>query len=176
MIEDIKKFLETQNLHWTGDISKSTYQDFSPAKEKDFEELDIIDFLLKFGSQGYMAISIELDLKRFNILGETFDCGFDKYAGKNIANKELCVARDLSSDWVDFQLKNNTLLYASALRVACQKERNIIKMQYKSKEEDIDRQMKELYIKKVTLNNEKQQKIEAIEDLEKRAEDAWNTL
>ena len=81
MINEIKGFFKQNGLEWTGDISTYKTQDFHPAEEKDFNTLDIVDFLITFGDQGYMAIAVELDLIRFTIIGECVGVGFDKYAG-----------------------------------------------------------------------------------------------
>ena len=148
MINEIKKFLQTQNLNWTGEILTVANQDFRPAKEEDFKDLDIIEFLISFGKQGYMSISIEIDLANFRILGETFDCGFDKYAGKNPENKKLCKERDLSKEWVDFQFKNNSLLYSADLRVYCKKNKNILQRRYEEKEKSLNAKMKVLQLNK----------------------------
>ena len=175
MINEIKGFLKQNGLEWTGDISTYKNQDFKPAKEEDFKDLDIIHFLISFENEGYMAIGIELDLIRFTILGESIGVGFDKYAG-NEKNKKLFEERDLSKEWIDFQLKNNTLVYASLLRKCCEKERKIINTMYDGREERILNKIEELQRRTKELKLERNQKLEQINQLEQKAEEAENTL
>ena len=111
MLEEIKEFLNQNGLNWTGNISKSSNINFRKAAEEDFKTLEIADFLISFESDGYMAIAVELDLANFRILGETFDYAVDVYAGNNVYNKSLCEEKDLSQEWINFQLKKNGLLY-----------------------------------------------------------------
>ena len=122
MIESIKEFLKQQNLNWTGNISKG--MDFYPADEQDFKDLEIIEFLISFGADGMMALSVEIDCANFNILGIFNDYWFEKDASEKF--KELGKARDLSQEWINFQINKKGLLYAVKLRDYCLKNKKII--------------------------------------------------
>ena len=169
MINEIKEFLKQNGLNWSGEISTALNQDFYKAKEEDFKDVDIIDFLITFDNQEYMAISIELDLAKFTILGESVACGFDKYAGNNLKNKKLCEERDLSQDWVKFQLRKNGLIYATTLRSYCEKNKNRIERSYEEKEKILNAKIK-------VLQSNKAKSLKVYEDLETQADSVENML
>lgn len=158
MIERIKAFLKQIGLDWTGEISTMYDDDFRTAEDKDFKEKDIFYLLLSF-EEGNACLVVEIDLVSFCILGEFKDIYFDKYAGIEDKNKELMKQRDLSKEWVDFQLKNSPLVYRDALKKFCEKRKQTIEKHYQEKE-------RLLKAKLDNLQKNKEKSLKEYEDLE----------
>ena len=166
IVKDIKAFLKKNGLNWTGKMMAGIDQDFSYAPVGAFEHLQTVDLLISFGKDGEIALSAEIDLINFKILGESFDVPYSCYAGHNGENKKLCEERDLSKEWVEFQLKTNGLVYATALRCRCaQKKEETIK-QSEQRVKQLSRKIAYLQrsIEKVT--EYKQQHLNEIKSLE----------
>lgn len=168
MIERIKAFLKQNGLDWTGKISTMYDDDFRTAEDKDFKEKDIYNLLISF-EEGDACLSVEIDLVSFYVLGEFKDIYFDKYAGIEDKNKDLMKQRDLSKEWIDFQMKNNRLVYSVALKKYCEKRKAIIEKHYEEKE-------KLLIAKLNNLQKNKEKSLKEYEDLEALIENADNTL
>lgn len=168
MIERIKGFLEQNKLNWTGEIITMFDNDFRPAEDKDFKEKDIFNLLLSF-EEGNACLAVEIDLVSFYVLGEFHDLCFEKYAGNKEQNKELMQQRDLSKEWVEFQLKNSPLVYSTALKKYCEKRKAEIEKSYEKSEK----------LLKAKLNNlqmNKEQRLKEYDDLEALIENADKTL
>ncbi|MBR4998852.1 MAG: hypothetical protein IKY10_03130, partial [Clostridia bacterium] len=105
LVENIKEFLKAKGLNWTGDILTRRKKDFRPATAEDFKNLDVADYLIDFGEDGEIALSIEIDEITFKIYGETFDIGYEKYAGDNKEIKKIIKRfedKDFSKDFIKF--------------------------------------------------------------------------
>ena len=103
LVENIKEFLKAKGLNWTGDILTRRKKDFRPATAEDFKNLDVADYLIDFGEDGEIALSIEIDEITFKIYGETFDIGYEKYAGDNKEIKKIIKRfedKDFSKDFM----------------------------------------------------------------------------
>ena len=158
MIERIKAFLKQNGLDWTGDISTMYDDDFRPAEDKDFKEKDIYNLLLSF-EEGNACLLVEIDLVSFYVLGEFKDIYFDKYAGIEDKNKELMKQRDLSKEWIDFQMKNNGLVYITAVKKYCENRKAIIEKHYEEKEKLLKEKLN-------NLQKNREKSLKEYEDLE----------
>lgn len=176
-IQNIKKFLKLQSLNWTGEIILGKEKDFRPATLEDFSKLQDMDFRINFGTDGEVALSMEIDLINFKINGETFDIVYTCYAGDNEENKSLCEERDLSTEWVKYQLKQNGLVYNTMLRKKCEEEKLKIQEETKRKEKQLERKIKYLKrsIDKTKENSNREiTKLEYYENLAKEIELSTN--
>ena len=158
MIERIKAFFKQNGLNWTGDISTMYDDDFRPAEDKDFKEKDIYNLLLSF-EEGNACLLVEIDLVSFYVLGEFKDIYFDKYAGIEDKNKELMKQRDLSKEWIDFQMKNNGLVYITAVKKYCENRKAIIEKHYEEKEKLLKEKLN-------NLQKNREKSLKEYEDLE----------
>jgi hypothetical protein len=170
LIANIKKFLRTKGLNWNGQIIKGKEKEVRFAGERDFENCDITDMLLSFGSDGYMAITAEIDLTNFKIHGECFDYGFSCYAGDNDKNIKLCQEQDLTKEWIEFQIKNSGLLFASALRVKCEKDKAKVKETTETRVNQLNRKIEYLQRSIDKIKSNETEKLKEIQELEKLAE------
>lgn len=135
LIEIIKEFLKTKSLNWTGYISTHKDEDFRPAKIEDFEHLSNADYLIDFGEDGQMALSIEVDDITFKIYGESYDVGFSCYAGDNEKNIKLIQKiedKDLSEKFIKFQLETCGLVRARYIIKRSQEEQQKIKAKHET--------------------------------------------
>jgi len=171
IFKNIKAFLKTNGLNWTGKISRYIDQDFRPATAEDFEDLNNVDLLISFGKDGEIAMSAEIDLINFKILGESLDVACFCYAGDKDENKKLCEARDLSKDWVKFQLKRNGLVYATALRIKCVKEREKVEQKSEQRTKQLNRKISYLQRSIEKIKEDKQQHLNEIKSLEDLADE-----
>ena len=171
IVENISSFLRVNGLNWTGKLMTGKDEDFRPATAEDFEELNNVDLLISFGKDGEMALSAEIDIINFKILGESFDVACFCYAGDKEENKKLCEGRDLSKDWVKFQLKSSGLIYAVALKTKCDKEREKVEQKSEQRVKQLSRKIAYLQrsIEKVT--EDKKQHLNEIKSLEDLADE-----
>lgn len=170
MISCVKKFFEKQGLNWTGKILAAKDKDFRKAGEQDFEILRNNDYLISFGKDGEIALSCEIDLMTFKINGESFDCVYNCYAGDNEENKKLCEERDLSKDFINFQLKNRGLIYAVNLKKKCEKEKDRIHIETASKVKKIEKKIEVLNKRIIVIKEEEKEEINQLIEIEKMAE------
>ena len=150
MIERIKEFLKQHNLDWTGEIITMFDDNFRTAEDKDFKEKDIYNLLISF-KEGNACLAVEIDLVSFYVLGEFKDLSFEKYAGKEEKNQELMEKRDLSKEWVEFQLKNSPLVYSIALKKFCEKRKTEIENSYNEKEKLLKVKLRNLQASKANI-------------------------
>lgn len=134
-IKHIKNFFKENGLEWTGLLCGPKDDDFRPATEEDFKKLNNLDYLINFGEDGQIALNAEIDLITFIINGESFDYAVSCYAKEE--HEEVCQERNLSKEWISFQLKNRDLVFSTLLRNKCNELKDSIK-------EDKDRRVKRL--------------------------------
>ena len=140
--------------------------DFRPAEDKDFKEKDIYNLLLSF-EEGNACLLVEIDLVSFYVLGEFKDIYFDKYAGIEDKNKDLMKQRDLSKEWIDFQMKNNGLVYITAVKKYCENRKAIIEKHYDEKEKLLKEKLNNLQKNKEKSLKEYEALEALIESIEK---------
>ena len=175
IVKDIKAFLGTKGLNWNGEIMAGRDKDFRPATEKDFNELDNYDFLISFGKDGEIAVSIEVDLIHFRINGESFEASCNCYAGDKEENKKLCEERDLSKEWVMFELKSNGLIYAAALKLQCAREKEKTETQSEQRVKQLDRKIAYLERSKEKVEENKNIRLNEIASIEKLVQEVENS-
>ena len=166
----LKLFFKLNGLNWTGFVCGYKDDDFRPATEEDFDKLKELDYLIAFGKDGQIALNAEIDLITFKINGESFDYAVSCYAGDNNQNKKVCKERDLSKEWIKFQLQNKGMVYATALRRICKDLKDEVK-------DETERRIRKIKLKIEHLNNSIEkteesynQKIKEINKLEKMAD------
>ena len=168
MIERIKEFLKQNNMEWTGDIITYKDDDFRAATDKDFRLKDIYNLLISF-PDGNMCASIEIDIVGFYIVGELKGIYIENYAGNNEENQKFFEQRDLSKEWIDFQLKNYSLVYAAALRKYCEKNKQLVETRYEEKERMLKSRLE-------SLQRDKENSLKEYEELEALIETTEKTL
>lgn len=155
MVENVKAFLKELGLNWKGSIITHREKDFRPATEEDFKFLGNADYLIDFGKDGEIAISIEIDEITFKIYGESFDLAYTCYAGDNEKNLKLIRKledKDFSNEWIKFQLKKSGLVYAAALRLKCLEKKQKINEESERKQKQYRRKIE--YLNRCIEKNE----------------------
>ena len=167
IVENVKEFLKSKGLNWTGDIIRKG-KNFRPATIEDFKNLEMADYLINFGNDGEIALTIEIDDITFKIYGESYDIAYSCYAGENEENKKLCEERDLTKEWIQFQLEKSGLIYAAALRIKCQQKIDDVNKEKEKRKKQLERKIEYLQrsIDKTEENAEAEiKKIKKIEKL-----------
>ena len=112
-----------------------------------------------------------LKLINFKIHGESFDVACSCYAGDKEENKKLCEERDLSKDWIRYQLKMNGLIYAVLLKNKCDEERAKLRQKSEQRVKQLDKKISYLKRSKEKIEEEKQNKLKEIKSLEDLADE-----
>lgn len=155
LVENIKAYLQSKGLNWTGEIVSHKGKKFRPATEDDFKFLSCNDYLIDFGEAGEVVLSIEIDEMTFRCYGETFDIAYSNYAGKDKEIKKLIKTfedKDLSKEFIKFQLKNSGLVYAAALRMKCVEKKQQINEESERRQKQFKRKIE--YLNRCIEKNE----------------------
>ena len=139
MIESIKKFLNKYNLEWKGHIATIYSPEFYNAGKKDFKEKEIVKFLIYTGENKCLEVYIEIDIATFEVVSikEKDDNGIER----NVEIESIIEKKDLSQEWIKFQLSENSLIYAVALKEYCEKHKKRINLEYDKKVEKIKKRL-----------------------------------
>lgn len=170
-VENIKKFLKTQGLIWTGHVYKNSKNKLNNVKDSDFEKLAEKTLIINFGEDGLCGMDAEIDLMTFRINGENINCPFTAYAGDDELNVELLRERNLSKEWVQFQLKNCGLVYAVALRKKCEEEKIRVQQEAETERKHLNKKIEYLGKRLIRANAEEERKIKKISEIEEMAKD-----
>lgn len=166
----IKKFFKANGLNWTGLVCGEKEDEFRPATEEDFENLSLMDYLIDFGKDGQIALNVEIDTITFKINGESNDCALSCYAGDKEENLKLCEERDLSNNWIHFQLSSKGLSFAITLREKINEARQKVVAESETRIKRIEKKIKFLTIKVEDVKEEQEQKLEHLSQIEKSIE------
>ena len=174
LIENIKEFFKLKGLNWTGDILTQTGKNFRPSTEQDFESLRNLDYLIDFGEDGQIALSAEIDSITFKVYGESFDVGFTCFAGKNEKNLKLIRKledKDLSKEFVQFQLQKCGLIYAVLLRKKCEEKTQQVEDEKQKRVNQLTRKIEYLTRNVEGTEEAAKKEIKAINGLKNLAKD-----
>lgn len=168
-VENIKKFLKSQGLIWTGHVYKNSKNKLKGVKDEDFEKLEEKTLIINFGEDGLCGMDAEIDIMNFRINGENTHCPFTAYAGDDEQNVVLLRERNLSKEWVQFQLKNCGLVYAVALRKKCEEEKIKVQQDAETERRHLTKKIEYLGKRLVRTNEEEERKIKKISEIEELA-------
>ena len=171
-VDCVKRFFDKNGLKWSGSIKTSKEKEFRKAEEEDFNDLKNNYYLIDFTEDGKVILKAEVDLITFKINGISFDNDFVCYSGEDDVNIHLCEERDLSTEWIKFQLKSKGLIYATMFRDRIQKEKEKVRTQSESRRKQLNRKIEYLNRSIEKVNDAEKQEINELEDIEKLAEKA----
>ena len=173
LVENTKEFLKLKGLNWTGNIVSHSGKTTRQAKEEDFKNLTVTDYLIDFGEEGEVSLALEVDEITFKCYGETFDIGYEKYAGNNKEIKKLIKSlnnKDFSEEFIKFQLKKSGLIYAATLRLKCLEKKNKINEDSLRREKQYRRKIDYLYRNIEKEENSRIKQCEEIDNILKLAD------
>lgn len=172
LIENIKEFLKIKGLNWTGEVSTRNGKNFRLARVEDFKYLKNADYIIDFGKDGQIALSMEIDEITFKIYGESFDVGFTCYAGHNDKNIKLVRKledKDFSKEFIKFQLEKCGLVYATLLRKKCEEKKQEVEENEERRIGQLTRKIDYLNKSIQSTKEDSKKKIQSINRLEKLA-------
>ena len=170
-VECVKKFFSQNGLTWFYQICTSKDKKFREATEEDFEILKNNKFEIDFNQDGKVILEVEIDLITFKINGISLKHDFNCYAGEDDKNIKLCEERDLSKEWIMFQLKSKGLIYATMFRDRMEKEKEKVRAHSESRRHQLTRKIEYLNRSIERETEYEKQEIKALEDIEKLAEE-----
>lgn len=171
IVESVKAFLKQEGLNWTGHKYKNSKNQLVNIKASDFEQLQELTLLINFGEDGLCGMLAEIDDITFKINGVNNSCPFTAYSGDNEENVFALRERNLSEEWAKFQLKANGLVYAAALRVKCQQERERITQENATQRKHLEKKIEYLQKRLKHIDLDEERDLRNISMLEKLAED-----
>ena len=144
IIEKIKAFFNELGLNWSGKIISQIHDNEIDAKDEDFEKLKNLELIMDFGKEGKIVLSCEIDLLNFRIYGEAFDVYGYCPAGLTKESIKLCRERDVSEQWVKFQLENCDLVYATIIKKKYEEKKTQINNESERRKKQLERKIKYL--------------------------------
>ena len=167
VVECVKRFLKEEGLKWKGEAFSSSKKSVVKLTEEDFDNLVERDYIIDFGKDGQVALSIEIDLITFKINGVNINTDLVCYVGDKKENEKLCEERDLSRDWIKYQLKSRGLIYATMFKKRCQEERSKVKEESEKQRKQLQKKIEYLEKKISYVDLDEKQGLKNISNLEK---------
>jgi len=172
VVECVKRFLKQEGLIWKGEAISFSGKSIKKLTEEDFDKLTERDYIIDFGKDGQVALTMEIDLINFKIIGVNLDCTLNCYCGDKKENEKLCEERDLSKEWIKYQLMSRGLVYATMFKQRCNEEREKVKEESNKQRKQIQKKIEFLEKKMTYVDFDEKQGLKNISNLEKIVKDA----